>query len=73
MNDIIGALAEIGFEKFIVLEDFHYLSDEVQQDFAVALKAFHESSNLTFIVVGVWLDENRLVEFNGDLTERVLS
>jgi hypothetical protein len=56
-----------------VLEDFHYLSDEVQQDFAVALKAFHESSKLTFIVVGVWLDENRLIEFNGDLTERVLS
>lgn len=73
VNDIIGALVEIGFEKFIVLEDFHYLSDEVQQDFAVALKAFHESSKLTFIVVGVWLDENRLVEFNGDLTERVLS
>ena len=73
VNDIIGALAEIGFGKFIVLEDFHYLSDDVQQDFAVALKAFHESSQLTFIVVGVWLDENRLVEFNGDLTERVLS
>ncbi len=73
VNDIIGALAQIGFDKFVVLEDFHYLSDEVQQDFAVALKAFHESSNLTFIVVGVWLDENRLVEFNGDLTERVLS
>lgn len=28
VNDIICALAEIGFEKFIVLEDFHYLSDE---------------------------------------------
>ena len=73
VNDVIGALAEIAFEQFIVLEDFHYLSDEVQQDFAVALKAFHESSKLTFIVVGVWLDENRLIEFNGDLTERVLS
>ncbi len=73
VNDIIGALAEIAFEKFIVLEDFHYLSDEVQQDFSVALKAFHEASKLTFIIVGVWLDENRLIEFNGDLTERVLS
>jgi hypothetical protein len=73
VNDIIGALAEIDFNKFIVLEDFHYLTLEVQQDFAVALKAFHEASKLTFIVVGVWLDENRLIEFNGDLTERVLS
>lgn len=73
VNDIIAALDEIGFDKFIVLEDFHYLSDETQLDFAVALKAFHESSKLTFIIVGVWLDENRLVQFNGDLTERVLS
>lgn len=73
VNDIIAALDEIGFDKFIVLEDFHYLADETQLDFAVALKAFHESSKLTFIIVGVWLDENRLVQFNGDLDERVLS
>lgn len=25
------------------------------------LKAFHENSNLCFIVIGVWLDENKLV------------
>ena len=73
VNDIISALEEISFDRFIVLEDFHYLSDEVQLDFAVALKAFHESSKFTFIIVGVWLDENRLIQFNGDLTERVLS
>lgn len=71
VNDIIGALDEIGFKQFILIED--YLSLETQQDFAIALKAFHESSKLTFIIVGVWLDENRLIEFNGDLTERVLS
>jgi len=73
VNDIIGALQQIGFEKYIVLEDFHYLPDETQRDFAVALKAFHEGSKLTFIVVGVWLDENRLIQHNGDLTERVLA
>jgi hypothetical protein len=73
VNDIIAALEQIGFKKFIVLEDFHYLPDETQQDFAVALKAFHEHSSLSFIVVGVWLDENRLIQFNGDLTERVIA
>ena len=72
VNDIIAALAQIGFEKLIVLEDFHYLPEDTQRDFAVALKAFHESSKLSFIVVGVWLDENRLIEFNGDLIERVI-
>jgi hypothetical protein len=73
VNDIITALGAIEFKKIIVLEDFHYLPDETQRDFAVALKAFHEHSNLTFIVVGVWLDENRLIQFNGDLTERVIA
>lgn len=71
VNDIIAALN--GFKKFIVLEDFHYLSIETQKDFAVALKAFHEQSNLCFIIVGVWLEEGRLTVYNGDLTGRVVA
>ena len=71
VNDTIAALKAVDFHKFIVLEDFHYLPVETQVDFAVALKAFHETSKLCFIVVGVWLEENRLVVYNGDLTGRV--
>src|SRR5713101_4399273 len=73
VNDIIAALTEVDFRGFIVLEDFHYLPDETQRDFAVALKAFHEASDYSFIVVGVWLDQNRLIQFNGDLTGRVIA
>lgn len=73
VNDIIKALDAAGAPKYIVLEDFHYLPDETQKDFAVALKAFHEDSDYTFIVVGVWLDANRLIQHNGDLTGRVVS
>ncbi len=73
VNDIIAALDAAGFTKFIVLEDFHYLPEETQRDFSVALKAFHEQSSLCFIVVGVWLDENRLIGYNGDLTERLIA
>lgn len=73
VNDIIAALKQIEFSQFIVLEDFHYLPDETQRDFAVALKAFHEGSDLCFVVVGVWLDENRLIQHNGDLTGRVIA
>ena len=73
VNDVIAALDAAGSPKFIVLEDFHYLSDETQRDFSVALKAFHENSAYTFVVVGVWLDSNRLVQHNGDLTGRVIS
>lgn len=73
VNDVITALDAAESPKFIVLEDFHYLSDETQRDFSVALKAFHENSPYTFVVVGVWLDSNRLVQHNGDLTGRVIS
>ncbi|ENY73606.1 hypothetical protein G114_01079 [Aeromonas diversa CDC 2478-85] len=70
VNDIIGALGE--FNRFVVLEDFHYLPIETQKDFAVALKAFHEQSKLCFIIVGVWLEEGRLTVYNGDLTGRIV-
>ena len=53
--------------------DLHYLPEDTQRDFAVALKAFHEDSGYSFIVVGVWRDQNRLVQQNGDLTGRVVA
>lgn len=70
VNDIIGALGN--FNKYIVLEDFHYLPIDTQKDFSVALKAFHEQSDLCFIIVGVWLEEGRLTVYNGDLTGRIV-
>lgn len=73
VNDVIAALEKIDFKQYIVLEDFHYLTTESQKDFAVSLKAFHEASNFCFIIIGVWLEENRLVVYNGDLTGRVLA
>ncbi|RQR75232.1 hypothetical protein [Burkholderia sp. Bp9015] len=73
VNDVIAALQGIGFHKKIVLEDFHYLDFQVQRDFAVELKAFHEASDITFVIVGVWLEDNRLIVYNGDLTGRVVS
>lgn len=73
VNDVISALNQVGFDKYIVLEDFHYLPVETQKDFAVALKAYHEASSLSFIIVGVWLEENRLIVHNGDLTGRVIA
>ncbi len=73
VNDIIAALKTIDFKKYVVLEDFHYLPDETQKDFAVALKAFHEGSEFSFLVVGVWLDPNKLIQWNGDLSGRVIA
>lgn len=73
VNDVINALNSLEFCKYIILEDFHYLPLETQKDFSVALKAFHESSGFCFIIIGVWLDENRFIVYNGDLTGRVIS
>jgi len=65
VNDIVSALKEINFGKFIILEDFQLFPIEAHR-----LKTFHESSNLCFIVVGVWREKNRLIYYNGDLTNR---
>lgn len=73
VNDIIQALDNIDFNKYIVLEDFHYLNTETQKDFSVSLKAYHEESKFCFIIIGVWLEENRLTVYNGDLSGRVVS
>lgn len=70
-NDISRILTKAGFSKFIVIEDFHYLDEDVQRSFAVDLKVFHENSKLVFIVVGVWLEANRLSLYNGDLSGRL--
>ncbi|QWU06961.1 hypothetical protein KNH48_01940 [Heyndrickxia coagulans] len=73
VNDIISALKSLNFQKHVLLEDFHYLNIDAQRDFSIALKAFHENSDISFIIIGVWLDENRLTIYNGDLTGRVIS
>jgi hypothetical protein len=72
-NDLVRALKAIEFNKLVVLEDFHYLPQETQEQFAFALKTVHETSKITFIIVAVWREENRLIVYNGDLAGRVIS
>jgi hypothetical protein len=69
----VANLKRIDFKKFVVLEDFHYLPQETQEQFAFALKTIHETSKITFIIVAVWREENRLIVHNGDLAGRVIS
>lgn len=73
VNDIVAALKEAGAPRHIVLEDFHYLPIETQQNFSMVLKLFHEESDFCFIVIGVWREKNRLIYFNGDLASRVVA
>jgi hypothetical protein len=70
-NDVVRVLKAAAFKKYVVIEDFHYLDEEVQQALAFDLKVFHEMSGFVFIVVGVWLEANKLTLYNGDLSGRI--
>lgn len=72
-TDVIRVLQEAEFASWIVVEDFHYLDPDVQRQFASDLKTFFERSKISFIIVGVWLEANRLVVYNGDLAGRITS
>ncbi len=70
-NDLVRVLTESEFNKIIVIEDFHYLDEEVQTQFAFDLKVIHETSKFVFVIIGVWLETNRLLLYNGDLNGRL--
>jgi len=69
-NDIAEGLKHSHNKKHIILENFHYLSEEVQQEFAYDLRSFQELG-VRFIILGVWREKNRLIQFNGDLLDRL--
>ena len=57
-------------DKFVVLENFHYLSIEVQEVLAYDLRIFQDH-HIVFIVLGIWREANRLAQYNGDLLDRI--
>jgi Cdc6-like AAA superfamily ATPase len=68
----ISELLEIAkFQKRIILENFHYLEDKVQIKLAMDLRTF-EDYHIRFIILGIWRERNRLTQFNGDLTDRLI-
>jgi pimeloyl-ACP methyl ester carboxylesterase len=72
VRDFLVVMHAIFSGKYLIIEEFHYLPEESQRDIAFKLKALHElSKHYIFIVVGVWLENNRLVHLNRDLVGRV--
>ncbi len=69
-DDVADIITRHGNKKVIILENFHYLSDEVQKDFAYDLRTFQELK-IRFVIVGVWKESNRLSQFNGELQDRI--
>ena len=70
-QDISEILRRNGFDKRIILENFHYLTEEVQSSMAYHLRVF-EDYNILFIILGIWREKNRLAQFNGDLQDRLI-
>lgn len=70
-QDIAEILISYNFKCRIILENFHYLEENVQQQLAFDLRVF-EDHNILFIVLGIWREKNRLAQFNGDLLDRMI-
>lgn len=70
-QDISELIKTVKSEKFVILENFHYLDDEIQKTFSFDLRTFQELG-IRFIILGVWREKNRLAQFNGDLLDRVI-
>lgn len=56
--------------KRLILEDFHYLLDEVRKDIAFGLKALYEE-RAYIVIIGIWSEQNLITYYNGDLTGRI--
>lgn len=70
-QDVAEILRKVGFAKRVILENFHYLAEEVQSQLAFHLRVF-EDYNILFIILGIWRERNRLAQFNGDLQDRLI-
>lgn len=69
-QDVIELLKKYLNGKYIILENFHYLSMEAQEVLAYDLRSFQDNG-IIFIILGIWRESNRLVQFNGDLLDRI--
>ncbi|CAE6689224.1 hypothetical protein QSH39_016350 [Xanthomonas arboricola pv. corylina] len=69
-QDVAEIVLSNKIRKYLVLENFHYLPTEVQESLAFDLRAFQDHG-IIFIILGIWREANRLVQFNGDLLDRI--
>lgn len=69
-QDVSELLRRNNVNRYLVLENFHYLALEVQETLAYDLRVFQDQG-IIFVVLGIWREANRLVQFNGDLLDRI--
>ncbi|MEZ9464970.1 hypothetical protein AB4178_25150 [Vibrio splendidus] len=69
-DDVADLIHRVGHKKVVILENFHYLPEELQRTFAYDLRTFQDLK-VRFIILGVWKEANRLAQYNGELQDRV--
>lgn len=69
-QDVSEILRKFSVNKFLVIENFHYLTLEVQEELSYDLRVFQDVG-IIFIILGIWREVNRLSQFNGDLVDRI--
>jgi hypothetical protein len=69
-QDVSELLKRNKVARYLVLENFHYLALEVQETLAYDLRVFQDHG-IIFVILGIWREANRLVQFNGDLLDRI--
>jgi len=70
-QDVSELIKRTGTGKFIILENFHYLDEDRQKQFAFDLRTFQEVG-VRFVILGVWREKNRLAQYVGDLLDRTV-
>ncbi|ELM3615518.1 hypothetical protein RYR54_001137 [Aeromonas sobria] len=70
-QDIAELLKTVKFRKKIVLENFHYLTEEKQRQLSFDLRSFQEMG-IIFVILGVWRQKDKLRIYCPDLTDRVV-
>jgi hypothetical protein len=70
-QDIAELLKSVNFNEKIVLENFHYLTEEKQRQLSFDLRSFQEMG-VIFVVLGVWRQKDKLRIYCPDLTDRVV-
>jgi hypothetical protein len=68
-SEVIKAIKKVLGNRFIVIENFHYLNIETQKAFAGSLREFLYHK-IRVIIVGVWKETTKLSSYASDLTNR---
>ncbi len=69
--EICGILLEIKFNKYILLDNFHNLPDDVQKTISSDMIIFH-GLKIKFIILGIWNEKNRLTQYYDDLHDIII-